>query len=309
MSAAAHLLLPAAGAATIAGAALAIAVCRAVQRAAARYSHEVRAALTGACIALESADGLDPGKCLSAEQRSALALGELRRAGRLMRSLEESASRSLPAQAAHRLRGVVAQLRRRRLEREGRFDPREETLALVHVWRMMARACDRTLRFEWRADDRVVLGRRDHYVQALSNLLGNALRHGEGAVAVRAESTSSHLRVSVTDEGDGLPEPLRRLTRGRSRQRHGHGLPVAAWAVRRLGGTLASAPAPLGARLVIELPLDHDLVGDGTSDWYAAARASLDELDRERRNGRVIPFRRPGAGPGGSPPRARGSQR
>ncbi len=309
MIAAAEVTLAAVGAATIVCAVATIVICRFVQQAAARYAHEVRAALAGACIALEAGDGMEPGSCLSPEQRTALALGELRRAGRLMRSLEESASRSLRAQVGHRLGGVAARMRRRRLVREGRFDPREETLALVHVWRMMARAGGRTVRLDWRADDRELLGRRDHYVQALSNLLGNALCHGAGDVEVRAESTSSHLRVSVTDEGGGLPQPLRKLTRGHSRRRHGHGLPIAAWAVRRLGGTLASAPAPRGARLVIELPLDHDLVGDGTSDWYTAARASLDELARERRSGRVIPFRRPGSRPGVPSPRARGSQR
>jgi signal transduction histidine kinase len=281
---------------------------RHVQHLAARYAHELRAALAAACIALEVSEGLAEGEGLTYEQRTRLALGEMRRGIGLMRSLEETATRSLRGQMADRLRELGAVLRRRRLEREGSFDPREETLALVHVWRAMARPTDRIVRLEWHADDRQVLGRRDHFVQALSNLLGNALRHGAGEILVRAESDSDRLRVSVTDQGGGLPAPLARLTRRRSRARHGHGLPVSAWAVKRLGGTLRSAPASLGARLVIELPLARPLLGDGSSDWYTEARAGLKD-DAGRREARVIPFRRPGAVDQSQRRGARGSRR
>lgn len=283
-------------------------ISRHVQRLAARYAHELRAALAAACIALEVSEGLAEGEGLTYQQRTKLALGEMRRGIGLMRSLEESATRPLRGQLAHRLKEMTAAVHRRRLVREGSFDPREETLALVHVWRAMARPQDRILRLEWHADDRHVLGRRDHYVQALSNLLGNALRHGAGEILVRAESDSDRLRVSVTDQGGGLPAPLARLVRRRSRTRHGHGLPVSAWAVKRLGGTLRSAPAPLGARVVIELPLAQPLLGDGSSDWYTEARAGL-KGEAGRREARVIPFRR--TGPADQPQRrgARGSRR
>lgn len=291
---------------------LAVVVSRNLQRSAARYAHEMRAALAGACIVLEAGEGLEPGVGLSADQRSRIALGELRRAGRLMRSLEEEAGHSLPSQLPRRWQRLLAALRRRRIEREGSFEPREETQALVHVWRMMARAGGRRVRFDWRAGDRAVLGRRDHFVQALSNLMGNALLHGAGEIAVQAESNSSHLRITVTDQGGGLPRPLAKLTSGRSRHRHGHGLPVAAWAVRRLGGRMTSAPAPLGARIVIELPLENELLGDGSADWYTRTRAEIEQIDRERakqQSGRVIPLRRQGPSLGGAQSRARGSHR
>ncbi len=300
------------GCVTLGAAATIVGVSRHVQLSAARFAHEMRAALAAACIVLESSEGLEPGTGLSFELRSRIALAELQRAGRLMKSLEELATRSMTGQLAHRARSLAARVRRRRLVREGRFDPHEETLALTHIWRAMARSAGRTVRLEWDGDRRAVLGRRDHYVQALSNLLGNAMRHGAGDVMVRADADSSHLRVSVTDEGAGLSAPLARLTRGRlRRRRHGHGLPVADWAVRRLGGRLRSAPAARGARLVIELPLERELLGDGVCDWYTRAREDLDELQREQRRqrgARVIPLRRPESTSGDDTSRARGSQ-
>lgn len=278
-----------------------------VQRLTARHAHEVRAALATACMALEVNHGIDPCDQLSDAKRERIVLAEIQRAGRLMRSLEETAGRSLRRQLSHHMRLLFARARQHRRRREGEFLPHESTAQVVHVWRVQAMRLERRLRLIWRADGRSVYGREDLFIQALSNLVANALRHGTGDVEVRAEASSSHLRVSVTDEGSGLQQPLRQLTAGRSRGRHGHGLPVVAAATRALGGRLASAPAARGAHLVIELPLSVDLTADGRSAWYTAAQDDLERLRRKRSGGRVIPFRR-GARGGSGADRARGSQ-
>ena len=56
-------------------------------------------------------------------------------------------------------------------------------------------------------DDRVLT---PSDVQALalmvSELVGNAVEHGDGAVTVDVTSTGSRIRVEITDGGEGVPE-------------------------------------------------------------------------------------------------------
>jgi len=46
-------------------------------------------------------------------------------------------------------------------------------------------------------------------VLVVSELVTNALRHGEGAAVVRASIRDDVIRISVTDSGDELPEQKR----------------------------------------------------------------------------------------------------
>lgn len=68
---------------------------------------------------------------------------------------------------------------------------------------------------------------------AISNLVANALKHGTGRVSVDASVSGQHLRVSVTDEGPGIPLSLGerafdRFTRAdESRTTRGNGLGLA----------------------------------------------------------------------------------
>jgi signal transduction histidine kinase len=73
--------------------------------------------------------------------------------------------------------------------------------------------------------------------QALSNLLANAVEHGGGQIRVSGRRTSRGIRVEVRDSG------------------RGHGLAIAAKAVRDSGGTLTAARAGSGTAVAIELPL------------------------------------------------------
>lgn len=44
--------------------------------------------------------------------------------------------------------------------------------------------------------------------RVLSDLVGNACRHGAAPVTVRAEINDRHLRISVEDRGEGVSEDL-----------------------------------------------------------------------------------------------------
>ena len=92
--------------------------------------------------------------------------------------------------------------------------------------------------------------------QAIGNLVANALEHGGGAVQVRVGTRDRRVRVEVTDDGPGLPQPVAELVNaahGRHTRR-GHGLAIAAGIARRHGGRVAAAPSAHGARVVLELP-------------------------------------------------------
>lgn len=80
----------------------------------------------------------------------------------------------------------------------------------------------------------------------LRNLVANALQHGGPPVTVTADRSNGRLRLSVTDQGQGVPPGLRdhifdRFVRGDA-ARHGTssglGLAIAAENARLLGGTL-----------------------------------------------------------------------
>jgi signal transduction histidine kinase len=77
----------------------------------------------------------------------------------------------------------------------------------------------------------------------VSNLIINALRYGEPPIHVSAEQRNSHLRISVTDHGRGVPEHLRsrlfeRFERGPNAKGTGLGLAIARAYARAHGGDL-----------------------------------------------------------------------
>ncbi len=51
-------------------------------------------------------------------------------------------------------------------------------------------------------------GMRDDAQLVVSELMTNALMHGEGSLVLRAAITGNAIQVSVTDSGDELPEVL-----------------------------------------------------------------------------------------------------
>jgi signal transduction histidine kinase len=100
----------------------------------------------------------------------------------------------------------------------------------------------------------------------VSNLLGNARRHGAPPILVSAERIDGELRVTVEDRGHGVPADFvghlfDRFTRGAtgSSEGAGLGLSIAQTYARAHGGTLRYEPAdPQGARFRLVLPAGED---------------------------------------------------
>ena len=113
-----------------------------------------------------------------------------------------------------------------------------------------------------------VLGDADQLTRALRNLTDNAERHARSSVAFSLLEADGAARLSVTDDGEGIPPNMRELiftrfarkdeARSRSSGGTGLGLAITKDIVERHGGTLVLDTAfEHGTRLVMELPL-HD---------------------------------------------------
>lgn len=101
--------------------------------------------------------------------------------------------------------------------------------------------------------------------RALINLVKNAMRYGQGKIAVSAEIARGKLMIRVDDNGIGIPsadrktifEPFHRLDRSRDRDTGGFGLglAIAMRAIQSQDGHLRAMDSPMGgARLEIALP-------------------------------------------------------
>ncbi len=110
----------------------------------------------------------------------------------------------------------------------------------------------------------VTTGRHLALKRALTNLIGNAVRHG-GSAAVSAIETAEGLEVSVDDRGPGIPDdkledvfaPFCRLdeSRGRDSGGYGLGLTVARGIARAHGGDVDLTNRPTGGlRARLRLP-------------------------------------------------------
>lgn len=213
----------------------------------AREMHELRGALTSARLAVDMLPSYG-GPQLSMQRA---ACDELDRSSATLSDVDRLLHARLLAPVVVRSR------------RHDEIDAYAELRRLALIWNGAAVPLGRSLRFEWVGPtEGVVLGgRRKDFVAASSNLLSNALRHGEGVIDLHVSVRSDSLRIVVTDQGPGLPGPLKQLMRRVPIGRHGHGLPVARRAARELGGSLRSAPSTGGARLVLTIPALHNPAG------------------------------------------------
>ena len=105
----------------------------------------------------------------------------------------------------------------------------------------------------------------DKFTQVVTNLVENAVRHGQGTVTVRLLSHHGDIpgvRVMVDDEGDGIPTELRKRvftkfwTTGESGG-SGLGMYIVGGLARAHGGYVTITEAPGGgARVIVDWPTD-----------------------------------------------------
>jgi signal transduction histidine kinase len=111
-----------------------------------------------------------------------------------------------------------------------------------------------------------VLADPDKFTQVVTNLLENAVRHGEGRVRVVLDATvdgegREAVRLEVSDEGEGIPLDLRnrvftKFWTGGARGGSGLGLYIVNGLVRAHGGTVTLDDAPGGgARVTTTWPV------------------------------------------------------
>jgi PAS domain S-box-containing protein len=109
---------------------------------------------------------------------------------------------------------------------------------------------------------------RDKVRQVLANLVGNAIKYspGAGRIEVRLQPRAGHLRVSVRDEGVGIPQAdqqriFEKFYRVDAKMRHGVsgtglGLYICRELVRRMGGSIwVESNEGSGSTFFVELPL------------------------------------------------------
>lgn len=188
--------------------------------------HELRnplaAAMTGAGLLAELLDATDP--------RHAVLEGVLADLGRV--------SGLLDAYLA--------------LARTGR--PRKDAVELAALGARLA--VRHGTKVSVRSADAVVRGDEALLDRALENLIENALAAGATRVCIAAEPCGSTVRITVDDDGPGVPAELRDrvfepFVSGRSST--GLGLFIVAETVAAHGGTIRCEPRPRGSRFVLVL--------------------------------------------------------
>jgi signal transduction histidine kinase len=111
------------------------------------------------------------------------------------------------------------------------------------VWRaatasdLAARRAGGGVHLDWSAGPVTIRANQGRLAQAIGNLLANAVEHGGAQIRVSGRKTKRGIRVEVRDSG------------------RGHGLTIAAKAIREAGGTLTAARAGSGTAVAIELPI------------------------------------------------------
>lgn len=157
-----------------------------------------------------------------------------------------------------------------RLDREINGRPVEQTAqpvalkpvveAVIGRWKLPAMLCGRRLRLFWEARDSHLFSDEIGLLQALDNLISNALEHGAGEVTLTVRESKENLRLAVCDEGGRSGAlAIRRLgglrDRISGRRRHGHGLRVVARTARAHGGSFELRRSAERTEACLELPL------------------------------------------------------
>lgn len=147
------------------------------------------------------------------------------------------------------------------------FDAAEITRDLVELYEPSAEEAGLQMKSEIAAN-LSVHGSRELIGQALANLLDNAIKYGStqegqgGPITVTAERDGGMIRMTVTDQGPGIPAEDRervlgrfvRLEASRSRPGFGLGLSLAVAVARLHGGTLTLDDNAPGLKAILSIP-------------------------------------------------------
>jgi signal transduction histidine kinase len=111
-----------------------------------------------------------------------------------------------------------------------------------------------------------VRGDPDRLRQVVRNLVDNAARHARSKVTLGLQAEAGSAVLTVADDGPGIPaaererifERFTRLDEARASDSGGYGLGLAITReiVAAHGGTVEAGDPPVGARLVVHLPLE-----------------------------------------------------
>jgi signal transduction histidine kinase len=120
---------------------------------------------------------------------------------------------------------------------------------------------NRTITTEHAAPEAATFADPDKFVQVVTNLVDNAVRHGEGKVSVTTGPGPLGLRITVDDQGEGIAEALRdrvftKFWKHGAQGGSGLGMYIVNGLVRVHSGELTILDAPGGgARIVVDWPV------------------------------------------------------
>ena len=203
----------------------------------------------------------------SHELRTPLALlrTELELALRRPRSAEELVDAVRSAQAeVDRLERLAEDLLLLAQAGEGRLPVHAETVPVGELYagvaaRFAQAAATSGRRVETAPTDLAVRADRRQVEQAVSNLVGNALAHGRGAVRMEAAARGGLVELVVADEGAGfgpdlLVRGMDRFVRGQMSEGAGLGLAIVATVAEANGGSAGLRDVEGGAEAWLRLP-------------------------------------------------------
>ncbi|MGR5546572.1 envelope stress sensor histidine kinase CpxA [Vibrio sp. PNB22_2_2] len=147
-----------------------------------------------------------------------------------------------------------------------------ETQPIASLWEEIikdaqfeAEQMDKTLSYS-DLPDRTISGNPKLLMSAVENIIRNAVYYGKDQVNVDIQDHVDTLKITVDDNGDGVPEdeldaifrPFYRVSTARDRHSGGTGLglTITESAIRQHSGSIMASRSPLGGlRVTIELPL------------------------------------------------------
>ena len=147
--------------------------------------------------------------------------------------------------------------------------PSDATTLVSRVVDSVRSATARTISLHAPEDHLEVWADPDKFTQVVTNLVENAVRHGDGDVNVTLETTTSELpgevpcvRLTVDDEGEGIAVELRKRVftkfwKSGARGGSGLGLYIVGGLTKAHGGSVTIDDAPGGgARIVVSWPAE-----------------------------------------------------